>query len=275
LFATIDGTITPWLLGGLILLVLLTLSITVKSWRETKRSPYFFLRVQAAKRMQRYMAATGALILLTAVTSAYAWQAPQDDTPRVALLRHAKIYPVETTQKSTILEAEASPEAVVFNLAPGSSRAARDAEISPEADLLNPLNQSSTLPEEYDQYKPTAELTDETDIGELAFSTGITGDYGPVDPGLRFVQGYFTLYATFEYQDMADGMVWSWIWRYNGQVVDGGNQVWSYGDEGPGYIYFRPEEGFGLGNYDLEVWVNQELMSRANFTVTESVAANN
>jgi hypothetical protein len=65
------------------------------------------------------------------------------------------------------------------------------------------------------------------------------------------------------------------VWRHNNQVVDGGNQVWSYGDEGPGYVYFQPEEGFQLGDYSLEIWVNDALMAQSNFTVIDSVSATN
>ena len=74
---------------------------------------------------------------------------------------------------------------------------------------------------------------------------------------------------------MVDGMSWSWVWRRNGAVIDGGNQIWAYGDSGPGYVYLRPEEGFDLGEYSLEVWVNGEIMALSDFMVTDSVSASN
>jgi hypothetical protein len=53
-------------------------------------------------------------------------------------------------------------------------------------------------------------------------------------------------------------------------VVDGGNELWAYGDNGPGYIYYGPEEGFRPGDYTLEVWVNGELFTRDTLTMTGS-----
>ena len=78
------------------------------------------------------------------------------------------------------------------------------------------------------------------------------------------------MYATFSYDGMEDGMVWSWVWRHDGEVVEGGNEVWEYGQDGPGYIYYNPENGFRAGLYTLEVWVNGELFTRSNMRMTGS-----
>jgi hypothetical protein len=134
---------------------------------------------------------------------------------------------------------------------------------------------STSLPSEYDQLEPWVQLNKSTIIDGITFSTDITGDYQALDPSRRFTQGFFTLYATFAYDQMSDGMVWSWVWRRNDDVIDGGNQVWSYGNDGPGYVYLRPEEGFGLGDYFINIWVNGEQMAGSNFTVIDSISANN
>lgn len=271
LIGILPDTIIPWLLGGLLLLVLVTLSITYKSWCESKRSPYFFLRIQAAKKMQRYLAASAALILVTIATSAYAWQAPADSTYRVALLRYAKpALDPNLTEVEPELSSEASPAAVEIN-----TLTLDDAAEAGTFDQQESLLPSPSLPSEYDQLEPSAQLNKLTTIDGLSFSTDITGDYQALDPSHRFTQGYFTLYATFAYEQMTDGMVWSWVWRRNGDVVDGGNQVWSYGNEGPGYVYLRPEEGFGLGDYFIDIWVNGEQMAGSNFTVIDSISASN
>jgi hypothetical protein len=271
----LPGTIIPWLIGVLLLLVLLAITITVKSWRESKRSPYFFLRQQAAKRMQKYMVATISLVLATVATSAYAWQSPVDSTPRVSVLSHAKPL-AEGVTASISLEADdlfdvGGPEALDLPLLPASER------LNTSPNLVDPLLQPSapTLPEQFDRFDPTAEVTEETQLGEMSFSTDITQDYQPLEAGRRFVEGFFTLYATFSYEGMADGMVWAWVWRHNGEVVDGGNQIWAYGSSGPGYVYFQPETGFQLGEYSLEIWLNRELVTQANVMITDGVAASN
>jgi hypothetical protein len=260
-------------MGGLLLLVLLTLSITLKAWREAKRSPYFFLRTEAAKRMQRYMLASLLLILVTIATTAYAWNSPEDTTVRVNRLSYAK--PVRQAPETTNVQTQTgdtAPEAIEINFSSGGQEAAGPESIP---GLSDPLLQPSTLPENFNTLESTTELSEDTAIGEISFSTDISTEYKAVDPGRRFTKGFFTLYATFDYAKMEDGMTWSWVWKRNGQVIDGGNQVWSYGGDGPGYVYLRPEEGFESGDYALEVWVNETLMAQSNFTIIDGISANN
>jgi len=228
--------------------------------------------MQAAKRMQRYLAASAVLILATVATTAYAWQAPTDATPRVALLQNAKpVNDLDGGEPGPELDAEASPATAEINTLDST-----DVQLNalPEGQL-DSLLVNGSLPEEFDTLEPTVDLEDETDIGSIAFSTDITDDYQAIDPLRRFAKGYFTLYATFAYEQMVDGMVWSWVWRRNGEIIDDGNQVWNYGNDGPGYVYFQPEEGFGLGEYILDVWVNGEQLAQSNFSVIDTISAGN
>ncbi len=267
-----SGTITPWLLGTFLTLSLVAMFAAVKNWREMKRSPYFFQRLQAGKRLQTYLVTSSFLFIITIGVSAYAWQEPEDTTLRMAILTHSKSNGTEEAAELPSLVESVDEESL-------SSFELEDAD-SPEA-LLNIADQplvatTPTLPEEFDRFLPTSELDEESDLGTLIFSTEISDEYEAVNPQEIFPEGFYTLYATSGYEGLADGMVWSWIWRHNGEVVEGGNEVWNYGDEGPGYIYFNPEEGFDAGQYSLEVWVNGELMTRSSAIMNSvSVSANN
>jgi hypothetical protein len=243
--------------------------MTLKSWREAKRSPYFFLRVQATQRMQRYMTVTAVLALVLLGTTAYSWRAPSDDVMRVAILSRAKPSPKAAVPASSDgpLVIDASPAVVTVNLSPDAA--------APLVGVPGETVAAGTLPATYDTLEPTAELLPDTTLGEITFSPDITADYEPIDAQDRYVEGFFTVYATFSYDQMVDGMVWSWVWRQNGQVIDGGNQVWSYGPDGPGYIYLRPEEGFQPGDYSLEIWINDQRFAQAGFFVSEGIAASN
>ncbi len=263
---TISETIIPWLLGTLLLLALLTFGITIKSWREMKRSPYFFMRRQAEKRMQTYSQASLVLILATAVTSGYSWQKPPDTTPRVAILANAKPPSEQIVALINEKTVTAVDQAAVVELV-GSEQLSLfgpDATLDLVADLLNQEQQDSTLPEEYSQFEAVSELNSFTKIGDLFFSTEISPGYEAVNPQRLFPEGFFTLYATFAYADMENGMEWSWVWKHNGSVIDGGNELWAYGQDGPGFIYLNPEEGFQNGEYALEVWVNGEMLSQSS-----------
>jgi len=227
------------------------------------------MRRQAEKRLQTYSATSLGLIVITIITGALTLQAQPPAASLVAVLSDAKPAAADVValvEETAALDAEFVAE---------SSELPQFISTSDEnplgiADVNSLLTAASTLPEEYDRFEPTAELTEATNLGELLFSTKISDDYTAVDPANVFAIGDYTLYATFDYEGMADGMEWAWIWRYEGELVDGGNELWAYGDDGPGYIYYGPEEGFRAGEYTLEVWVNGELFTRERITVTGS-----
>ena len=220
--------------------------------------------------MQRYMLAFLLLVLAVVVTTTYAWQAPKEVTLPSARISHAKpSQPLAADMAVAEVVAQGSPVAVEINLSPASER---NFVASPDFTdpLLNPA-----LPAEFNKIDAAVEVSEATEIGAIIFSTDINSNYQAVNPLQRYGEGFFTLYATFDYLEMANDMTWSWVWRHNGNVVDGGNQLWSYGQDGPGYVYFQPEEGFQPGQYSLEVWVNDALMAQSSLMVTESISANN
>lgn len=264
MISNLAGTITPWILGTLLILMSMALAIVIKSWREVKSSPYYFMRRQAEKRLQTYSFASLCLIVATAVTAAFTLQTPQETKPLVAVLTNSK---PATEEVVALMESAPAIELVTEASVPEIISTANDP-LGVDTDSL--LETVLTLPEEFDRFEPTAELTDDTFLSPLEFSTKIDDDYQALNPTDLFEVGFYTVYATFGYEGMADGMEWAWVWRYEGEVVDGGNELWSYGDDGPGYIYFGPEEGFRAGEYSLEVWVNGELFVRDNMTMTGS-----
>ena len=78
----------------------------VKNWREMKRSPYFFQRLQAGKRLQTYLSASFALFVIAMIVGFYSWQLPEDTTVRSAILSNSKPVPetVEVEDLSTVVE---------------------------------------------------------------------------------------------------------------------------------------------------------------------------
>ena len=268
-----SGTITPWLLGTFVTLSLVALFAAVKNWREMKRSPYFFQRLQAGKRLQSYLVTSSFLFIIAIGVTAYAWQEPQDSTPRMAILTHSK----PTTGELNVAELPSLVETIDEEAL--SSFLLEDAENPGQLITIadQPFTATvATLPEEFDRFEPTAKLGENSDLGTVSFSREITDDYEAIEPQEIFPEGFYTLYATFSYDGLADGMVWSWVWRHNGEILEGGNEVWNYGVEGPGYIYLNPEEGFDAGRYSLEVWVNDELMTQSAAVMNSvGVSANN
>src|SRR5262245_57385376 len=108
LIPNIAGTITPWILGTLLVLSVLALAIVIKSWREVKSSAFYFMRRQAEKRLQSYSFASLCLILATFVTAAATLQKPEEQTVLVAILTNTK--PAGSDIKALI---EAAPHVAV------------------------------------------------------------------------------------------------------------------------------------------------------------------
>jgi hypothetical protein len=264
----LSGTILPWILGLLLVLSLMALLVSMKLWRDTKRSPYFFMRQQAAKRMQSYMTTFAVLMLMAAGIGAYGWRTPADDTVRMALLTSAKPASPEVQELMSL------PSAAEREEAEATTTATRGGSI---ADVLLSAEEATTLtpelPAAFDQFEPKVELNPDTELGTVVLSSTVTREYEAINPASVFGEGFYTLYATFDYSNMADGMAWAWVWRHNGEVIDGGNELWAYGDEGPGYIYLSPEEGFAEGNYSLEIWVNGELLGQASATMNDAAVS--
>jgi hypothetical protein len=251
------------------LLSFLALLVAMKAWRDSKRSPYFFMRRQAGKRLQSYLSISFVLMLLAAAVGTYGWQTPQDNTLRTAVLSNTK--PAEEDVQELFAQAEAARQEAAE--AEQSTAATTERVSTSLTDLLLDGTPPASLPEQYDRFEPAVELTENTELGEVVFSTEVTDDYTAVSPSRIFAEGFYTLYATFAYEEMADGMEWAWVWRRNGEVIDGGNEIWQYGDSGPGYIYLNPEEGFSEGQYSLEIWVNGELLGQAAATMNNAAVS--
>jgi len=275
----VNETTAPWILLLLGALSLITIAKTFSSWRQVKRSPYFFLRQQAEKRLQGYMWATFLLIASAGGTLALSQQAPPDNTVRMALLANAKPAAAAETAPSPgdlpVISLDSPAPIEISARGPELSETlpiSAPLSLSLERPGAQPLSLEPVLPDEFNQVEATAELTPTTEFTRLIFSTEINDDYDPISPRRTFVQGFFTIYATFDYQGMADGMEWAWVWRRDGEVVNGGNELWEYGSNGPGWIYYEPPEGFSPGEYTLEVWVNEELFQQASLTIENEVA---
>ena len=268
MLSNLSGTITPWILGTLILLLLLALAVVFKSWREMKRSPYFFMRLQAEKRLQTYSFASLGFLAASVIFAVYALRPPIDNTPLVAVLTNTK--PVSDEVAALAVQEGAGVEFVAETAVTSQivSTTGNEPLFLADADAL--VQSALVLPEQFDRFEPKVELNEKTDLGEISFSTDINDDYQAIDSTNIFAVGSYTVFATFSYDGMADGMVWSWVWRHDGEVVDGGNELWAYGEDGPGYIYYNPEEGFRVGEYTLEVWVNGDLLTHSNMRMTGS-----
>lgn len=244
----ISNSVSSWVLIGLAIAFALAFVLTAKSWREASRSPYYFQRRQALQQMQNYSIVSLALLMATAAVLAYAWSPSLSTAPRTALLTNAKPISLDNLRSiTTAIEEDATPSVIVRRAAP-------------------------SIPSQFDTLEPALVTSEDTAIENVIFASGINDNYEPIGARSVFGEGDFTLFATFDYVDMGDGMTWAWVWRKDGELVSGGEQEWLYGENGPGYVYLEPEDGFAAGDYTLELYVNGELQTLSDLEVAVGVA---
>ncbi|MEM9773242.1 MAG: hypothetical protein AAF902_01585 [Chloroflexota bacterium] len=301
------NTIIPWILGGLILLLSLGVWQTLKFWRESKRSPYYFLRKQAEQKMQTYSMGTVATAVLLLFFVSYARQPVVDNSLRMVTIQNAKpallsnpqagelVVTLEETIEEVVESEGAGPEIIALEgdtatdlsadlvaLETRTDSSAVELEDSVELAALDsfevegaviPTVEATILPAEFSSVVAEVDMNSNTEITALEFSDGINNvSYAPVQPSRLYNEGFYTVYATFDYDGMSDGMSWAWVWRQDGRVIGGGNELWNYGVDGPGYVYLEPVQGFSTGEYTVEIYVNDTLMSTESMFVTDDLA---
>jgi hypothetical protein len=273
---SLASTSIPWLIGGFCTVVIITAFQTLRAWREAKRSPFFFMRREAQRRVQQYGTATLLVLSLTVVTAAYSWNPPADDIPRFAVIAQAK--PAEPTVNLSDLAAPDDGATASVDRGPAQSSALTTLVGAPleiaEETVEAFSRRLPQLPATYrDVYDAEVGISASTRMGAVAFTREIDESYAPVDARRFFEPGFYTIYAAFAYEGMKDGMEWAWLWLRNGDPVSGGTELWQHGPEGPGYVYFKPEEGFRSGDYQLQIWVDEQLLTQATMIVTAAAAA--
>ncbi len=209
--------------------------------------------------MQQYGMSSFVMGLITAGIALFVWSPPQDGVVRMAYLEAVK--PVE----EAVLREEAEPESSI-ELETLSGAAVAQFAPSTTDNVAIAIDE---LPAQFaSQFEASSETTSKTRLGDISFARDVSEEYAPINSSRVFPAGSYRLYATFDYEAMADGMEWAWVWWHNGVLVDGGAQEWVYGEGGPGYVYFEPQDGFSPGDYVLQIWVNEEKMTEANIVVT-------
>ena len=111
-------------------------------------------------------------------------------------------------------------------------------------------------------------VTDNSKIANLTFTTAPNS----AETVAQLMEGKFTVYANFNFDAMADGANWSWVWKRNGEEVKATETVWENGPTGQAYLYLRPKNGFVPGIYSLEMYVEGQLHAMHSVEVVSNLA---
>lgn len=263
------GSIAIWVLMGISVALLVAIGLTLNSYREMRRTPYYFQKKQATQRVQNYTLTSVTLLIAAGVVAVYAYSPALNDQPQTRLISNAKplVSDVETTTLSQLPEVEDQQDDNIAQRIIQSSdeRLSQATSVETENTTL-----AATLPDEYYTISAESTLPDGATIQAIRFATDVE-EFEPIGVSSEFTEGNFTLYAAFDYTNLTDGLAWSWVWKRNGNIIGGGEQMWEYGNTGPGYIYYHPPTGFSPGDYTLEFWLNGKLVNKSNLSIINSV----
>jgi hypothetical protein len=88
-------------------------------------------------------------------------------------------------------------------------------------------------------------------FSELLFSTNVTDDGRPIGASDKIPSGVSTVYATFQYDGIANGTPWSVVWTSNGKQIIAHEDSWDDGPQGRKAVKVSNRNGLPPGEYHL------------------------
>jgi hypothetical protein len=99
-------------------------------------------------------------------------------------------------------------------------------------------------------------ITDRLNAGNLA-----------VDPRLEFTDPPRTLYGAFSYENLQNGVRWTALWYFRGEVICYESTPWDGGTGGYGYTDCAPPDGWRVGDYEIQIFVGLTWKVTGRFAV--------
>ncbi|MFQ5612766.1 MAG: hypothetical protein ACE5H9_11600 [Anaerolineae bacterium] len=104
----------------------------------------------------------------------------------------------------------------------------------------------------------------EAEIGPIAFALDITDRREAIDPSEVFTAPVETIYATFPYRGLRNGLAFAAVWYHNDREFLRDEGEWQWGSTDRSYVFARL---IGQGVYTLELWLNNEMLASGTFEV--------
>jgi len=237
--------------------VLIGVLAAARYTREAKTSQFYFIREQARIKAGRVMILVGflgvvtvALGILLFVSNTFTLVAQASPTPTPT--------PTLSPTAPATASITASPTSVLTPMPKPSATA------SPSPSII-PTVGTPTL-------TPTPIVGAETPLpgatfGEITLARGVTDDNKPKDPGTVFPASSLRVYAFFDYQNLSDGVLWTQVWYREGKEIGRESNLWEWGSYGTAWIFLRPIGGYSRGEYEVRLYIGDELKQTATFTV--------
>lgn len=244
-----------WIFGVCLAGIFIGALAAARYTREAKTSQFYFIREQARIKAGRVMIVVGflvvvtvALAILVTVSNRFTRAVQTSPTPTPMLTPTALTTAVATASPTSVLTPTPKPTAIA----------------SPSATII-PTVGTPTL-------TPTPIVGAETPLpgatfGEITLARGVTDDNKPKDPGTVFPASISRLYAFFDYQNLSNGVLWTQVWYREGKEIASESNLWEWGSHGTAWIFLKPVSGYSRGEYEVRLYIGDELKQTATFTV--------
>jgi hypothetical protein len=288
-------SLLSWLLvtlAGLSLaLMVVSLTIANRSAREARSTIFPIVREEETVRARRARIATSVTGVIAAILAGAFFLSGQLPSPVIApqqvpieavAIAESPTAEIETPSAPTETPLPAADEPVV----PTRSEVVLVTDQPPTAEA-SPLPATSTPvpPTSTPTLEPSATPTRlppsptpivspipapaSAQMGPIAFTTQVTERRAPISPTTVFSGTVSRVYAAFPYSGMRNGLDWTQVWYFNGIEFSREEDNWDWGSTDLSYIFTKL---VGPGDYRLELYVNDDLLTSGQFTVLGPVA---
>lgn len=131
------------------------------------------------------------------------------------------------------------------------------------------VTNTPSLPQEIiDEFE--AVVTPQTDylFSQIRFSTEIDDDLQAINPGNEFENPLETIYGTYSYNNMTDGLQWTEVWTREGEIVHYNVGKWQGYSGGYGAVKLElPAEEWLPGNYQLQFFIGEQWLMSGYFRI--------
>jgi hypothetical protein len=101
-------------------------------------------------------------------------------------------------------------------------------------------------------------------LGPISFALAVDDRRLAVNPGQVFSDTVNRVYAVFPFSGMRKGLTWTQVWFINGAEFAREQSAWQWGSQSYSYIFVKP---VGAGEYRLDLYVNDQLLTSGKFTL--------
>jgi type VI secretion system secreted protein VgrG len=126
----------------------------------------------------------------------------------------------------------------------------------------------SMPPEIEKEFESGITASEDALFSPLQFSQRLDDSLQPIDPAVEFENPVGHLYGAFSYNNMTDGVQWSALWYWEGELVYYESTLWEGGTGGYGYTDWNPSsDQWRPGNYEVQLFINATWKVSGFFTV--------